>query len=61
MDWRHPIDSAKRIGGAVLHHPGDLALGSLGFQPGEAETSHARQVSARCKEGVIGLSNICRA
>ena len=26
MDWPNPIESAKRIGGAIMHHPGDLAL-----------------------------------
>ena len=36
MDWHHPIESAKRIGGAIMHHPGDLALGNLGFQPAPA-------------------------
>jgi hypothetical protein len=36
VDWRHPIESAKRIGGEVAKHTGDLIAGNLGFQPAPA-------------------------
>jgi hypothetical protein len=36
VDWHHPIESAKRIGGEVAKHPGDLIAGNLGFQPAPA-------------------------
>jgi N12 class adenine-specific DNA methylase len=36
FDWHHPIDSAKRIGGAIARHPSDALLGNLGFQPAPA-------------------------
>jgi hypothetical protein len=45
IDWHHPIESAKRIGGEIMHHPGDLALGNMGFQP-RRHTSRTRRQPA---------------
>jgi hypothetical protein len=43
--WAHPVESVERIAGAAVRHPGDLALGQLGFQPAPAFIQNSKALN----------------
>jgi hypothetical protein len=43
--WAHPVESVERIVGAAVRHPGDLALGQLGFQPAPAFIQNSKALN----------------
>ena len=41
VEWKHPIQSVKNVGTAVVRHPGQVLAGQFGFQPAPAFIQHS--------------------